>query len=57
MFCFEHMLEQSGNTADKGGLFLAQIQAGEWPQSVGFEASNTRDGTRVQALCLRDSML
>lgn len=25
--------------------------------SVGFEASNTRDGTRVQALCLRDSML
>lgn len=29
---------------------LAQIQAGGWPQAFGFEASNTRDGTRVQAL-------
>lgn len=28
---FEHMLKQSGNTVDKG-VFLAQIQAGEWPQ-------------------------
>lgn len=27
---FEHMLKQSGNTVDNG-VFLAQIQAGEWP--------------------------
>lgn len=39
---FEHKLKQRGNTVDKG-VFLVQIQAGEWPR-VGFEASNTGGG-------------